>query len=62
MEDCKDPILLFKIPRGKRRELIEIYTQFVYVPSEKFAIPAQSITKAKSSRRSACMPIYVLSA
>jgi hypothetical protein len=62
MEDCKDPILLFKIPMGTRKDFFEIFKQFGHVPSESFASPALLITKAKNSRRYASTPVYVLAA
>jgi hypothetical protein len=60
MEDCKDPILLFKIPMVTREEFCDIYKQFGNVPSESIASPALFITKAKNPRRCVSTPIYVL--
>ena len=40
----KDLILFFKIPMGTRKNVFEIYRQFVHTPSETFCNPGLAVT------------------
>jgi hypothetical protein len=53
----QDLILLFKIPKGLRKNFFEMYRQFGHTPSKRFASP--SLDGAELTRRpiDACSPV-----